>query len=43
MPPGFGRSLCFQLPVLLHKNKVGIIFSPKLSFIKVKILMFRKN
>ncbi|XP_043790322.1 ATP-dependent DNA helicase Q5-like isoform X2 [Apis laboriosa] len=37
MPPGFGRSLCFQLPVLLYKNKVGIIFSPKLSFIKKEI------
>ncbi|OAD59223.1 ATP-dependent DNA helicase Q5 [Eufriesea mexicana] len=37
MPPGFGRSLCFQLPALLCKGKVGIVFSPKLSFIKKEI------
>ncbi|XP_031773790.1 ATP-dependent DNA helicase Q5-like [Apis florea] len=43
MPPGFGRSLCFQLPVLLHKNKVGIIFSPKLSFIKKEVEFLRSK
>ncbi|XP_012141991.2 ATP-dependent DNA helicase Q5 isoform X1 [Megachile rotundata] len=34
MPPGFGRSLCFQLPIIIQKGKVAIIFSPKLSFMK---------
>ncbi|XP_015435604.1 PREDICTED: ATP-dependent DNA helicase Q5-like [Dufourea novaeangliae] len=34
MPPRFGRSLCFQLPVVLQKGKVAIVFSPKLSFVK---------
>ena len=41
MPPGFGRSLCYQLPVFLQK-RVGIVFSPKLSFIKVKFLVLLK-
>ncbi|CAD1479080.1 unnamed protein product, partial [Heterotrigona itama] len=36
MPPGFGRSLCYQLPVFLQKG-IGIIFSPKLSFIKKEV------
>ena len=34
MPPGFGRSLCFQLPAILQEGKVALIFSPKISAIK---------
>ncbi|CAK9795524.1 ATP-dependent DNA helicase Q5 [Anthophora plagiata] len=41
MPPGFGRSLCFQLPVFLSKGKLALIFSPKLSFIKTEIDFLR--
>ncbi|CAK9824395.1 ATP-dependent DNA helicase Q5 [Anthophora retusa] len=41
MPPGFGKSLCFQLPIFLSKGKVALIFSPKLSFIKTEIDFLR--
>ncbi|XP_076240987.1 ATP-dependent DNA helicase Q5 [Calliopsis andreniformis] len=34
MPPGCGRSLCFQLPAVLKPNKVAVVFSPKLSTMK---------
>ena len=34
MPPGFGRSLCFQLPAILQEGKVTLIFSPMLSAIQ---------
>ncbi|XP_068977533.1 ATP-dependent DNA helicase Q5-like [Bombus flavifrons] len=42
MPPGFGRSLCYQLPALIQK-KVGIIFSPKLSAMKKEIDFLRSK
>ncbi|KOC60962.1 ATP-dependent DNA helicase Q5 [Habropoda laboriosa] len=41
MPPGFGRSLCFQLPIFLSEGKVALIFSPKLSLIKKEIDFLR--
>lgn len=37
MPTGSGKSLCFQLPVLIYENKLAIVFSPLLALIKDQI------
>ncbi|XP_054014092.1 ATP-dependent DNA helicase Q5-like [Hylaeus anthracinus] len=41
MPPGFGRNLCFQLPVISQQGKVGVVFSPKLSLMKKHVDFLR--
>ncbi|XP_048511186.1 ATP-dependent DNA helicase Q-like 3 isoform X2 [Athalia rosae] len=41
MPTGAGKSLCFQLPAAMQKNKVALIFSPLIALIKNQIDILR--
>ncbi|XP_046831860.1 ATP-dependent DNA helicase Q5 [Vespa crabro] len=37
MPTGSGKSLCFQLPSIMKKDKVAIVFSPLLALMKNQV------
>ncbi|XP_076650418.1 ATP-dependent DNA helicase Q5 isoform X2 [Halictus rubicundus] len=43
LPPGFGRSVCYELPAVLQKGKIVIVFSPKLCFMKSRVDFLRNK
>ncbi|XP_031840604.1 ATP-dependent DNA helicase Q5 [Nomia melanderi] len=43
MPPGFGRSLCFELPAILQEGQVAIVLSPRLCSMKKRVDFLRNK
>ncbi|XP_076382617.1 ATP-dependent DNA helicase Q5 [Megalopta genalis] len=42
-PPDFDSSLCFEIPAILKKGKVAVVFSSKLCFMENRVDFFRNK